>query len=696
MMGQTAKKHPLLLFFTVLVALIFYSVSPVHADAQDINISISAGFDGKCRMGGINPVTVTLETKEKGFQGMLNLEADGKKYSHKVQLAKDAKKSFRFSIPFLNANAKISASCESGGKTSANIITTPIILPENSVFVGILSDTPENFKYAEEMDFCSFGSKKKLTADLGKNFEYTREQLDCFNFILLDNFDMSNLSDESRKDLKDWIRSGNCMLVGAGKYAYKNLKGDFKNMNSPQNIGEGMIVPVKEGLENAAPEYIEGMLEKYITSYGIAKIVAGSGLPQQMRNAERLYSTVDGQLRPASNILFFLLALLALYLCAAGISVYMGKKRKWLFTVVIAGFCVVFYITALWGGIQEPSAAAAAVKIYGNSSGTRTYALVGTYPRGEEKVSLKLPGASFVYACGENQGVDDPLGKEAVFSGKGSHYAYSSSLEPHEDFRFALNLAEGDVLTGKIKNPLPYRLHNCFLILGDTVIGLGELGGREEVQVKYRLDHVLKDTGDYNYLDSISRAARMDGWERQLFEYYFYNLEDSAAGGRLFGFAEDRTEAQIDGRRKNIRTAALHVFRADIVPDGGVADLPGEYIKPVAYPGESMDSMEKREALQEKGKELKVYYALPSNIRAQEIKFSGRPEPGAGKLEVFNREKASWLEPDGDTLSGEKLYGCVSKGPLVVRIVDGSRVILPQISLKGIYTGNGEKGTGGG
>ncbi|MCR4435141.1 MAG: hypothetical protein QHH06_07135 [Clostridiales bacterium] len=696
--GQITGKYGLRLFTAIFLTVVLwlFGAHTCAYGAQNINISIAAGFDGKCRLGGVNPVAVSVEGTGEDWEGTLTVVAEGRNYSHGIKIPKYCRKSFVFSIPFFKADSKISAGLESGGKAVAGADFSPEMLPENSVLIGILSDTPETFAYAAGIDLDALGGKKAHVVRLDKDFAYSGEELENFNFILVDDFDGTDLAAESGKTLERWIRRGNCLLVGAGQYAYKNMKGLFEDLTGPRSVGDGVIVPVPEGLENKTPEFVEEVLQKYATPYGISKIVGESGLTRQLREVEKLYPASDGRLRPTADALFFLLSLLALYLLAAGTALCLDKKLHWLFSAVVAGFCGIFYIAALWGGVQDTSAAAAAVKIHEKGNTSRRYTLTGVYPRGEGKISLKWPEASFLCNCGQDQGVEDPLEMESGFAGKGPHYAYGMGLEPSEAAVFKLDLDQGEVLTGKIKNPLPYKLCQCFLLLGDTVISLGDLEGREEVRVKYRLDHNLRSLSEYNFLDTISRTARMEEGQQLLFEHYYYGLEDGAPGGRLLGFADGTERVQVDGRARSIRSTVLHVFPAELNAPEGEVYFPCGYIAPVPDPGENTAPAGKKEYLPGQGEELPVYYVLPPDIRAEEIQFYGVPEKGAGTLEVFDRKQGSWRELEGNSLSGDSLDRCTAGGPLKIRITGASRVILPDISLKGAYDPKGEKGTAGG
>lgn len=664
--------------------------APVWA-AEDIRITIGGGFDGKFKLGGVNPVNISLEASATGGKGMLVMETDGRTYSHEAEITPNSKKDFVFPVLFLKADSQILVRYEDGGKVLSSAQFTPDILPGDSVFIGILSDSPQSLAYAAAVRPDTLGSKKIHVVKLEKNLAYSLEELENFNFILVGNFNGADLPGESRKKLESWLGRGNCMLVGTGQYAYKNLKGWFENLDSPQSMGEGRIVPVREGLENKTPEFLEGLLVKYITSSGISKITEDSSLSRQIQAAGKLYPAADAGLRPTLNALFFLLSLLVLYLAGLGISLWAHKKLGWLFSAAVAGFCGIFYIAALWGGVQDTSAAAAIVKIYGGKV-AGTYALAGVYPRGGEGLSLKLPGAAFLYNWGESPKAVDPVEQEAFFSGTGPYYAYSSSMESSGTSGFLLDLEEGEVLKGKIKNPLPYKLRKCFVVIGDTVIEVGDLEGKEEIQLEYRLDHTLRELSEYNYLSAVFKSGKMEGWEKLLFEHYYYTVND-AGGGRLFGFSEDTAEVGINGKRQNIKAGVLHIFQAGLRTGNGKAHLPCGYIQPVPEPGENAAPAGRREFLLEQGKELKLHYVLPQNFRAEEIKLYNMPQPGT--LEIYNRKKASWSQLAGDSLTGDALEEYISGGPLLIRIKDGSRVILPQISVEGVYRAGGENGREG-
>lgn len=676
------NRYGAMLIWLLLPAIVFNLIqpAPAYGSEEGINMLLLPGFEGHCKLGGVTPVQVVIEMGASDVDGQLTLEVSGKKYAHPVQLARNTRKGFQFDLPLSEAGAGFSASLTDGGRVLAKAAATPQVWPRNTVFVGLLSDTPEVLGNAGNINLSLYGSPKTQVIPLDGQMNYTTEELENFNLILLDNFETAQLSDESRTALTNWLSRGNCLLAGAGQYADKNLTGMLENLHGPVNIGAGMTVPVSKDLSQMAPQETGVIFEKYMTAHGLAKIAGHMDLPGQMGAAEKLYAVADNNLSPTGNTLFLFLSLLVLYLAAAGLGIYLSKERPWLFFALITGFCALFTMAAFWGRLQDADAASAAVKIHGAE--TRISALTGVYPVGDKKVSLALPGAGLVLGYGEVSGGDD-LARELIFAGDSAHYAYSSHTEAEGENEAELNLAETDILTGTVKNPLSDTLYHGFMLVGDTVISLGDLRGREEVQVNYRLDHTLRTLGDYNYLDVIARSAHLSEGEQQLFEYYLNQMEPGNPEARIFGFAQDKSSARIDGREQAVKGTTLHVFQARIDKDGSEVYLPSGFIPPVPVSGEKASSQSKRESIPEQGGSITLAYPLPSKIQAEEITFYGISQTGSGRPEIFNRTQRTWKILDIDILQGDALTQASGQGPLLVRIKGDDRVIFPQIALKG-------------
>jgi hypothetical protein len=657
----------------------------IKADASPgLDLTVVSGFDGKCKLGGLNPVVVIVEAKESGYSGLLKVKAGERTYSCRIELASGSRKEVRFTIPFFRANDRIEVVFESGGQVLADAVSTPEILPERTIFIGGVSDSPQNLYYLKEMDTSELGGGKVEIVSLGGDLNYSLAELENMNLIVIEDSRKVNFSERAAKLLQEWVKSGNCLLIVAGESPPAAFAGIIKDLSRPASLGDGIIVPVDGGVLAKSPQFVQGIILKHVTPYAVAKAVNGSGLPKQIKGAGNLNGVADNTLRPDKNTMHFILSFLVLYMFTALVAAFSVKRLKWVYAALVGASCLVFLVLSLTSGIFKPAAAGAAVRVHGTA--TRTYALTCIYPYGEDEVRVKSPGAFFTSALDGGGWESDPSSGEVKYSGKTGKYIYTSSLDLNGAEDSALVADSSGILSGELKNPLPDKLENCFIIFGDTVIPVGDLAGREKISLNYRLDYNLRGSGDYNYLAALCRAAGTQGLRRQMVDYYFYNVDDWQTGGRLIGFSSETGDLEINGNRQKTKYTVLNVFNIAVAEASQELFLPGETIRPVVDYGPGSAGSEgtgKREYPGEEGREMKVYFVLPPGLKSFEISITGTPGRAGESVRVYSRNSKAWDEVKGGTLAGEKLQDCVSGGPLILKISGGGRTGIPQIAVKG-------------
>jgi len=656
------------------------------ADASPgLNLTVGAGFDGKCKLGGLNPVVVSVESKESGHSGLLKVKAGERTYSCRVELESGSRKDVRFTIPFFRANDRIEVVFENGGQVVAEAASTPEILPERTIFIGGVCDSPQRLYHLKEMDTSELGGGKVEVVSLGGDFKYSLEELENLNFIVIEDSRQVNLSERAAKLLQEWVKSGNCLLIGAGENPPAAFAGVIKDLSRPALLGDGVIVPVDGGVLNKPPQFAQGIILKHVTPYAVAKAVNGSGLSKQIKGAGNLNGVADNTLRPNKNTVYFIFSLLTLYLAAALAAAFSAKRLKWVYAALVGASCLVFLGLSLSSGIFKPAAAGAAVRVHG--AATRTYALTCVYPYGGGEVRVKSPGAFFASALDGGGWESGPAPGEVKCSGKTGQYIYAASLEMTGAEDSVLAIDRDGVLGGELKNPLPDKLENCFIIFGDTVIPVGNLAGREKISLNYRPDHNLSGSGDYNYLAALYRAAGIQGLRRQLIDYYFYNVDDWRTGGRLIGFSSETKDVEINGNRQKAKHTVLNVFNIAVAGASRELRLPGETIRPVVDYGPGSAGNEgaaKREYPGKEGREMKVYFVIPPWIKPLEISFTAPPGRAGESVLAYNYNNKTWDDPGGGALVGKKLQDCVAGGPLILKISGGARAVIPQIAVKGV------------
>ncbi|MBF8982522.1 hypothetical protein IZY60_03120 [Lutibacter sp. B2] len=662
----------LILFMTLLIPL-----EEAYA-FSNLDVSIEAGFDLKCKSGGINPVKVIVESKEKEVKGNVKINVDGRIYTHHVDLGPNAKKELLFSIPIFKENEDIIVEFENNGEVLESKTISPDILGEDTILAGILSDTPENIYYLEELKNYVPSNKNVEVINLDKDMKYSLKEIDNFNFIVVDNFNTENLLPESQKTIKSWISKGNSVLIGANKYDYKTLTGIFEGIKDTKQIGDGYIIPVKGDLENSDIEFIKNTIEKYITPTALSKVLQGNDLKGKIQDSKNLYPAVEHLLKSSYNSVFCLIAFLVIYFIFMGVAIYLGKN-KWLFTSVIMSLFVLFYVFALWGGFQKSKVVGADIKIYNN--GITSYSLSTIYPYKQSQVSVHVKDALYIDDVNSDEYSINPIEQKINYTSVTEDSPLSFYSEGFKDCKIQnmkVKLNE-DVLSGEITNILTDKMYNCFLVVGDTVVNIGNLDGKEKIDINEKLNHNLRNLGDYNYLENIYKTTQMKEYQKQMFEYYFYHVKDYSYEAKLIGFSKEDSNIEINEKKQKSKKLSCNVFDVQIENDKEKTYMPAGMIKPIVDYGNNEKSEEKNEYILEEGKEITVYYSMPKNTKVENLKIYAKADSSDIYLEAFKNNR--WVLLTSSELNEESLKSYISKGIFILRIKGNGRIIIPQIEI---------------
>ncbi|MGP7817539.1 DUF7408 domain-containing protein [Niallia sp. 01092] len=234
-MLKTSKKAIIVL---VLIWLLF-SVTEREAFAKkiasDLKITTEAGFDGKIGEGKGYPLTITVENTGKAFKGDLLLpnspsyEMGGSKVLA-IDVPANSQKTYTISLSGLNTENSnnairlykgnwqdgVQASFTGVKNIKANFIT--------DYTLGILSEQYDQYK-----------SLRDLPSNSVKTVELTKEKmpdssigLEAINYLLADDFSLSELSELQQKSIHDWIVKGGILITGSKP----NSEQDYGDLHS--------------------------------------------------------------------------------------------------------------------------------------------------------------------------------------------------------------------------------------------------------------------------------------------------------------------------------------------------------------------------------------------------------------------------------------------------------------------------------
>ncbi|WP_347489025.1 hypothetical protein ABDB91_17775 [Desulfoscipio sp. XC116] len=672
--------NKLLRIYLIIFIVWLFTGGSAFASAS-VAVSAETGFDGKCKAGGINPVRVTLKSGGQDFEGILTVAAGEKLYRHRVDLPAGTTKMLPFAVLILSQDREITINfTDNEGKVIARCRAPLEIAPANSVLVGLLSDTPAELYHIRGLKSPLVDGKDVLTVNMDEDFLFTPAEMQNFNLIIADNFNTGNLGADQEELLRSWLSGGGLALVGTGRYGYKNLTGMFDQLDAAKAVGYGCAAPLSfSPAVIDDPSGVAEAVERYITAAGLGRLINGARIDEQAAAAGELRPVAERLLRSSNHALLFLLALAVVYLLLLGACIFWQGMPRWAVPSIVAAFAVIFCMLAWSGGLYGSKAVCAGVQIHGDDDDL--YSLTNIYPYRRQQLQVQLPGMDLVQEAGAGKFSIDPLRAAVIYDDAEPHYLFGrgTAAGGTPPLRPAL---DGDLLTGEIKNPLACDLVNCFLLVGDTVVGLGDLEGLDSVGLKYRLEHTLFNLSDYNFLDTVSRTGKMDSYQLELFKYYFYQAENDGVMCKMFGFSRGQRELTINGKPRKVDELVLHVFPMALRTGTGAVTLPPGFVQPVVEYRNSSAVIKNDYNLRE-GEELTVYYALPPEVRAGEISVYSRVEGGQVELAVFNRRQSAWEPLVSGMLRDAMLEDYIGRGSLAVKVRGSGRVIIPQIEIKG-------------
>lgn len=193
---------------------------------------VNVGFNGSYQNGTWIPVQVTLSNAGADFSGELSItlpkaaynvpspDSRTDTYQQEINLPTGAQKQVTLNLPLgpasLGSNTTITVNLldTTGHRVVSKQATVP--MSNNTVLVGILTDTPNNF------DRLNVGLSDLLktagqTVNLSAATLPTRsELLQNFSVIVLDDFSSSSLSQVQLAALENWINKGGRLIVAGG------------------------------------------------------------------------------------------------------------------------------------------------------------------------------------------------------------------------------------------------------------------------------------------------------------------------------------------------------------------------------------------------------------------------------------------------------------------------------------------------
>lgn len=251
------------IFIAILSIFILSLVIPnlkVNASKNDskYDLSISYGIDGRYKSLKYMPVTVQINNLEQDFNGEVEVRVTSDSsggynaYSKEVNASKGENISVTIPVKFLEGNNKGTVCIIENGKVlyEEKLLISSGRISDGNAFTGLLSDDTTALGYLGNITYfdSNYSNTGKMTCVnlteglLGEN----GLNIDGLDVIIINNYNMANLSDNQYNSLNNWVNSGGTLLIGAGANESKtinNINKSFLNITSngtsEQNVETG-------------------------------------------------------------------------------------------------------------------------------------------------------------------------------------------------------------------------------------------------------------------------------------------------------------------------------------------------------------------------------------------------------------------------------------------------------------------------
>lgn len=191
---------------------------------SSIIMDVSYGYDNTAKGGRYIPVEVVLQnTEEASFNGQLRVltmesDYDIYRYDYPVYIEGGASTEKLMDIPLGNRIDQLFISLvdEAGNQVIHKRVKLNVSSEIPELFIGILSDTPENLNYMNGIGVDYSMLRTRTFALNEENFPIDEIGLNLMDVLLISNYRIRDLSKLQSQALVEWVRSGGIMILGTG------------------------------------------------------------------------------------------------------------------------------------------------------------------------------------------------------------------------------------------------------------------------------------------------------------------------------------------------------------------------------------------------------------------------------------------------------------------------------------------------
>ncbi|MFI8686457.1 hypothetical protein [Rossellomorea sp. NPDC077527] len=226
------------LFVVLLGLLMFLFIQDTTLAKGQIKISVEEGIDGKVKEGRGFPLNVTVENSGSDFKGDLLFDyapsyQTGGARALSIDVPANSERTYTFSITGFNDEIRHNSNLETihlfegswkDGKEvkfKGDKRLTPNFIYSNNTTIGILSENPDRLKGIKGT---SMGGNRVQALTLTKEtFPEEGVGLQMLDYIVIDQFNVTELSQNQQKALKRWVENGGVLMVGAAPRLEESL-----------------------------------------------------------------------------------------------------------------------------------------------------------------------------------------------------------------------------------------------------------------------------------------------------------------------------------------------------------------------------------------------------------------------------------------------------------------------------------------
>lgn len=576
-----------LLLVCMLPLTVFADESDKDVENNEFTVTVETGLDGIAVEDQSMPVSVTVANSGKDFTGVLRIvipstyAKESIAYEKKVTIPSGGEKSTSMLLPDVTKAAFLRIELENDkGKIlySQQFPFTSFEVGRMAV-IGILSDDYTGLNYFDGLNVStpSGAIETKILRLTKDNIPDTGEGLSSCHYILIDNYNTSQLSQEQRGAIASWVSNGGILILGTGSKASVVLEG-FQDTIGPISVnglskqdvmvansmtGETKSVDVAslsvEGWQDIsgwiAPgggayqsSYGNGMV--LVLGYDLAMEPLVSWREQRSQLAENILENAGNDKTYANmmygysneydsydmnnavegvdrnklpNPLLYALVFLVYVIGIGPVSYSILKKKDkrekmWIVMPIIAfGFTIVVFITSMLYRIHKPFIDAVSIVNFNNGNvHTETYMSLQS-PKGREYILPFAEGWRTVETWG-------------------NYYGYSS--QGQTDYTCAI-LEEGNQTQLRIKQKTAFESHALMIRRDeyqgnkgfdlDLDIDLQGFDGQVTNRTGYDLTNVVVCHGEYYAFvgdlkdGDTARITRKQN--EMIYSVYYYNVE---------------------------------------------------------------------------------------------------------------------------------------------------------------------------